>query len=345
MSLFKETMSKIFLTGMTAPQASASANTKNMSFAGLVNRVLVSAGHDVTWSDPDVKITEEDLDTYDSVIVGVGPVTGLGANRVYGALNIIDLLWSSDKLTLFIDAPSTTLLASSLKSVDAKPTSLIKEFYAYRKGYKDVVSDIALSSRIASAVYKLANQEWPTTIWPSLPWSSVDRLSISRILPKSSKNFININLDSHFIQLNSFPEEKRDKWTIDTFSNKRIEKLVKTLSNPTSLMKWNKGWTDDQVYEQIAKSTGAIISPVRGDGTWWSYRYVQCLNASTPIYSDWQETGLLGASWSHLAHTIESLPYEKKIALAADQKIAYILSIPDKKTAVSNLEAALGIGK
>jgi hypothetical protein len=338
-------MSKIFLTGMTAPQASAAANAKNMSFAGLVNRVLVSAGHDVTWSDPDVKLTEEDLDAYDSVIVGVGPVTGLGANRVYGALNIIDLLWSSDKLTLFIDAPSTTLLASSLKSVDAKPTSLIKEFYAYRKGYKDVVSDIALSSRIASAVYKLANQEWPTTIWPSLPWSSIDRLSISRILPKSSKNFININLDSHFIQLNSFPEEKRDKWTIDTFSNKRIEKLVKTLSNPTSLMKWNKGWTDDQVYEQIAKSTGAIISPVRGDGTWWSYRYVQCLNASTPIYSDWQETGLLGASWSHLAHTIESLPYEEKIALAADQKIAYILNIPDKKTAVSNLEAALGIGK
>lgn len=338
-------MSKIFLTGMTAPQASASANAKNMSFAGLVNSVLVSAGHEVTWGDPDVKLTESDLDTYDSVIVGVGPVTGLGANRVYGALNIIDILWSSDKLTLFIDAPNTTLLASSLKSVDAKPTSLIKEFYAYRKGYKDVVSDIALSSRISSAVYKLANQDWPTTIWPSLPWKTVDQLAIARILPKSHKNFIGINLDSHFIKSNSFPDEKRDKWVVDTFSNRQIDKLIKTLSHPASLMKWNKGCTDDQVAEQIGKATAAIISPIRGDGTWWSFRYVQCLNAATPIYSDWKETGSVGHAWGHLAHTIEEMPHEGKLSLSADQKIAYVLNIPDKNTAVSNLEAALGIGK
>jgi hypothetical protein len=316
-----------------------------MSFAGLLKKVLSRAGHEVVWGDPDVKMTEEQLDEYDSVIVGVGPITGLGANRVYGALNIIDMLWSSDKLTLFIDAPNTTLLASSLKSVDAKPTTLMKDFYAYRKGYKDVVSDIALSSRISSAVYKLANQEWPTTIWPSLPWKNVTQLAITRILPNSYKNFIGVNLDSHFILDNRFPEEKRDKWVVDSFSNKQTEKLIDTLTKPTSLMKWNKGWTDDLVSDQISKAKGAIISPIRGDGTWWSYRYIQALNVGTPVYSDWKETAAIGPDWGHLPHAIETMSNEDIADLALKQKLAYLISVPNKTTAVLQLETALGIRK
>jgi hypothetical protein len=82
---------------MSAPQASSSANLKNLSFAGLINMALTDAGHEVVWASPSVYMTEETLNEFDAVVVGVSPITSMGANRVYGALNVIQTMWGSDK--------------------------------------------------------------------------------------------------------------------------------------------------------------------------------------------------------------------------------------------------------
>lgn len=325
---------------MTASQASYSANTKNISFAFAIYKCLTDAGHTVVWKDPEISTTSVDLEEYDSVLVGISPITSLSANRVYGALNTIDLLWKSPKLKFFIDAPNTVQIASSLKSIDSNPLSLLKDFYSYRKGYSAVVSDVAVASRISNAVTRLTKEEWPTTIYPALPWKQIGQIGL-KILPNATKNLVGLNLDSYLLTDPPAYFDKREKWVVDNHLNKDMVKLIDTLSFPTSPMKWNKGWTDSQVLDQISRSSGVIISPCKSDGSWWSYRYVQALNSLTPIYTSWSETSPLGASWGHLAPYIEDLGDNERLRLAIDQRESYVQNIPTKEAALESLEQLL----
>ena len=327
---------------MTASQASYNANTKNIGFAYAVYSSLIEDGHEVTWSDPELSLTSDDLSSYDVVLVGISPITSLSANRAYGALNLIDMLWESPKLKFFIDAPNTLQIASSLKSINANPVNLMKDFYSYRKGYSAVISDIAVASRISNAVAKLVKEDWPTTLYPNLPWRGDKSLGL-KLLPNAVKNLFGINLDSYLLTDPPVYFDKRDKWVVENNLSKETEKLLGTLSFPTSPMKWNKGWTDVQVVEQIVRSSGVVIGPHRGDGSWWSYRYVQALNSLTPIYTSWVETSPLGASWSHLAPYIEDIGPNGRMVLAIEQRESYISNIPSKEVAIANLKHLLSI--
>jgi hypothetical protein len=337
-------MAKILLTGMTAPQSSKNANKRNLSFAGVIEKVLTTGGHTVVWDDPSLEIGVEELEMYDAVLVGVGPITSLGANRVYGALNIIDLLWGSKKLSLFIDAPKTIQIGSSLKSVNSTPSNLLKEFYSYRKGYKAVISDIVLSSRISSAASKLMDLDWPTTIYPSLPWNLSSSIGLTRLVTGVGKNLVGINLDSVLISEDSVVETVREpRWVFDVESSSYIKKLSSVLLHPLVPMRWSKGCTDLDTYTQMATSLGSIIAPYKNDGSWWSYKYAQSMNALTPIYTDWQETQELGPAWSMLSYNMEALSSEERIELSYQQRSSYLNSIPTKTQALKLLESILKI--
>lgn len=335
-------MAKIYLTGMTASQASPGANTRNLAFAGVLNKVLLSRGHEITWGDPSLDVTKDFFDQYDLVLVGVGPITSLSANRVYGVLNTIGLLWGSSKLRLFIDAPGTVQIGASLRAIEANPTSLLKEFYSYRKGYKEVVSNVALSSRISNAAHNLATNPWPQTLYPSLPWKS--DVDAAKKLPSNiAQSLVGINLDSHLIEEYPMLEEKADKWVVDSVALKETEKLVATLGFPTLPMKWNKGVTDNQVQDQLNRSMAAIIAPNKGDGSWWTYRYAQAFNALTPVYTSWVETEEIGPSWGILASAIEDLTAEQRLKLSISQRIEYLNCILNKYESTKSLENVLGI--
>ena len=68
-------MSKILLTGMSAPHASTDANRRSLSFASLLSHVLSTQGHEVVQTDPEISWEESDLNEYDHVLVGVSPLT------------------------------------------------------------------------------------------------------------------------------------------------------------------------------------------------------------------------------------------------------------------------------
>lgn len=105
-------------------------------------------------------------------------------------------------------------------------------------------------------------------------------------------------------------------------------------------MKWNKGWTDLQVEQQIAQSIGALITPHK-DMTWWTYRYIQAMNTATPISSLWLNTSVIGHSWSYLASAIEGMNPNERYDLSRAQAEAYLGSIPSKDEAIHNLQDVL----
>jgi hypothetical protein len=335
-------MSKILLTGMTAPQASENANARSLGFVGILNAVLSDAGHEVTWISPSVHMTKESLEQFDCVVVGVTPVTSVGASRAYGALSIIDHMWGNNKLVLLIDGPNSSQIDPSLKTVLSNPASLTKSFFSNRKEYSTVLADLAISGRLHSAINHLINDEWPTTIYSALPWSVSEDVKLA---PNAKKNLVPVNLDSYLIYDNQVAVDRRQKWVVDNPGTPWSVAALKTLLLPNSLMRWNKGWDDDQVMDQFTRSIGALITSHKKDGTWWSYRYIQALNSNTPVATEWKFSSRIGVEWSTLPAAIESMSQMKRDLLASAQRDRYVANIPAKDTALKNLETVLNISR
>jgi hypothetical protein len=329
-------MSKVFLTGMSAPQASSSSNKKSLTFAGVLDKVLTSAGHEVTWASPSVYMTKESLDKFDAVLVGISPLTSVGANRVYGALSVINALKNTDKLTLFVDTPTPSQIEVSLRAVITNPETLTKSFFSYRKEYSNVIADKDLLNSVLSGAKYLYENDWATTLYPKLPWKSDIKLA-----PNAKTNLVGVNLDSHIILETDVESDRRPKWVIDNLTTTWAKSTTAALSLPNSLMKWNKGWTDEQVAEQILRSIGAIVSPDKRDGTYWSYRYIQAINSNTPVVTDWKESHLIGDAWNILATNIESMSQEKRDLVAMAQRESYVANIPSKQQAVEILQNSI----
>ena len=335
-------MSKIFITGMSAPQVSPNANSRSLSFAGLLNSVLIDAGHEVTWGDPSVHMTEESLNTFDSVLVGIAPLTSVGSNRAYGALHVINKLWDSGKLTLFVDSPNTSQIEVSLKAISNNHDNLVKPFYSYRKEYDFVSSDVLAKGSVLMGIERLMGDEWVTTIYPALPWKANNQIK----LPANAKvNLHSVNLDAYLLNKEPSDADRREKWVVDAPNSPWAKDTVQTLSLPQSPMKWNKGWTDEQVFEQICRSIGVLISPDKKDGTWWSYRYVQAINSGTPIVTEWKESHSIGDAWGILASNIDSMSQSKRDLIATAQRESYVANIPSKKAALEKLQQLLHLYK
>jgi hypothetical protein len=215
-------MANIFLTGVSATYASPKASDKSLNLAGALNRVLTSVGDEVTWASPSVFMDKEDFNKYDSVLVGISALTSLSSDRAYGALNVINKLWGSEKLVIFVDTPNPSQIEVSLNSYILNPDTLTKSFFSFRKDYSNVVSDQTLRDSVMSGISLLKNEEWGTTIYPKLPWrqpSDIESMSVERrqIVAMAQK-------ESY---LSYIPSEEKAVYQINELLNKKEPTWVK----------------------------------------------------------------------------------------------------------------------
>lgn len=333
-------MSKILITGMTSSHTSENANMRSLSFAGVLNHVLTVNGHEVIQDQPSVSWNLNDLAEYDAVLVGISPITSLSSNYAYGALSVIDVLLDDPRLKLFIDSPEPTRITSSLRAISKTPDNLTKPFYSYRKGFSQAVVP-QMADNLMGVIDHLLTNVWPETLYPALPWDNWER--VRNQLPEGTSNLVPLNLDAYYISSQETIDiEKREKWVIDNFATSWSKTTTSTLQHPTVPMKWNKGWSDDQVANQIAAGIGALVSP-NPSGTWWTYRYIQAMNMHTPIATDWKESGIIDESWMYLASRIEDMSIDDRHELSAMQTSAYLANIPNKTRAAALLHSALEI--
>jgi hypothetical protein len=316
---------KVLVTGMASSHTKPSANTS--FFGTLVKAVETFAT--VEWATPSVTWTKEFLDQYDSVVVGVVPPTSLGANKVYGAMHVINLLYNSPKLTLVVDNPQLWQFKASLASVARDVSSIFTPFYSKRREHK-LASNPKISGGIQSAADKLLNLPWPKTIYPELPWKTVDEIG-KFISTEGTQNLVGINLDAMLLADPKPAKAPAPVWVADSPTSSWTKKIEKLLSFPTIPLRGGPRDTDEQVFDRISSSFGLLMAPQeRGVGTWWSYRYVQALNASVPVVSDWRDTGSLSNNWYVLGSTLEESTYEERLAIARAQREDYMKSIPSQ---------------
>jgi regulator of sigma D len=338
-------MAKIFLTGMTSAQCSSELNNRSLNFAGVMNKVLTSAGHTVAWGNPSVYMSKEQFSEYDAVIVGVSSATSLSSNRIYGALRLINDFWGDEKLTLFVDVPTVSQITASFKSFSLSEESFTKPFFSSRKEYDSVTGNKEIFDKVFSAARRLGNEDWANnTIYPSLPWKT---RSLIKLSDSAKSRLFKVNLDSYLLsnQTLDLDTEKVAKWVCDQPNSKWSVAVQNHLLLPVVPMKWEKKIDDAQVFSQIARSSAALICPDQRDGTYWNYQYIQAMNAGVPIATQWQESYTVSESWGVLASNIDVMDESERKFLAASQKESYSKAIPNQKLALYLLERVIGVRK
>jgi hypothetical protein len=328
---------KILFTGMASSHCGPTANMN--FFCGLTDVAKQIPEADVTWMAPNLAWTREHLDSYDAIFVGVLPPTSPSANSLYGAMNVINLMFESPKLYLVVDHPQIWQFKSSIAAVTRNVESIYTSFYSKRRDFKIANTD-ELKSSIFSAAKKLQNLPWPKTIYPQLPWKSNEDVA-----PFLTGNLVGVNIDSHLLDERPvFPETKINTWHVDSQDVKWSTQHSKLLVNPVLPMKHSAKAIDSDVLNNISISIGSLIAPQeRGVGTWWSYRYIQSLNSYTPIISEWRETSKLGASWNVLAASVEEMHPADLLSLAVNQRQSYIQSIPSKEDSINLIKSLVEV--
>lgn len=329
------------MTGMTSQHTNPETHRRRANFSGLIRDAFRLTDDEVYWQEPSVLWEEEYLDQFDAVLVGVSPLSSLGANRAYGALNVITRLWNSGRLTLLVDAPDPVKIESSVQAIVDNPDNLAKDFFEHRKQFR-LTKEKEHLDRIWTGVYLLRTQPWPNTIFPTLPWQWPEEF-LGQLRNTKLKDVRLLNLDSFLFERASTPDlHRRHWWSYEPGSKPAwLERQLLTHS-VHELPTTHRVPTNELTIRQLATSQGTLIAPSKS-GTWWSPRYAMSLNQGTAVFSDWHETKRLDDSWEMLPTAYELLSPEDRKHVAASQALTYRAATPDQTEALGTLYSALNV--
>jgi hypothetical protein len=327
---------KILFTGMASSHSKPSSNVT--FFGNLAERVGSLA--DVEWKSPSVTWTKDDLEQYDAIFVGMLPLTSPSANKVYGAMNVINLMFDSPKLTLVLDHPQIWQYKHGFNAADRDVNNLFTNFFSKRPEF--IIARDVHADSIVEANKKLLTKKWPRTLYPALPWGAGLKNVDKFISLFAEDSLIGINLDAWLLSNDSSDAPRRDHWVVDYPNTGWSKSLEKLLELPVVPLKEKSRVSDEDILNTIRQSSGLMLSPQERDsGTWWSYRLIQALNSSTPILTAWLESRSLGPEWSLLGSEWESLSMSDKLDVSKAQLESYRNAIPSKQDAEKSLASIL----
>jgi hypothetical protein len=318
---------KILFTGMATSHVK---DTGRPSFFTNLRDVYKTIANVETVA-PSTMMTDEYLESYDAIFVGLIPPTSPSANYLYGCLDLLNRLYNSPKLYVVVDNDQLWNYKTGFTSIAKDVSKIFTPFLSRRKEF--TVAKNTKSSSIQQAAEKMSTMEWPKTIHPELPWGS--KAQLDELI---GRNRYPINIDSYLLTTPVAVESRKDFWFADTRNKRWVDKLSKLVHKEIYPVKENHKESEASVEKRLSSGLGVIIPPVeRNIGTWWSTRYIQALNSLTPIYTDWKDSRVLSPYWDILPVDIEALPSHDRLELARKQRESYISAIPSKDAVLETL--------
>lgn len=322
-------MKKVLVTGSTASQCSAEAHRRSARFSGMLVEALTSIGFDVDFKELSVDTPSANFESYDSVIVGLAPISSLSAHRIYPALSALYYAIEQGKATVLFDAPEPHLAINSFKYTIENPTSLVKNLYGKRSGYWSVANNFAVADRILAAVERVAYTPL-TTIIPSVPFYTFSATAIDIPTAGNSSNLVQVNFDRGLSEEKDFRLRETSKyWLSENHKNKWSKTVEKTLSKPVLPLRRSAYDTAKDLSSRIHDSYGVLFGTYKDGLPWWSPNVMLSLNSGVPVFSDWKVTASLGDAWTLLPHQAEDMTYEERFSLATMQLTQYLNACPE----------------
>lgn len=329
---------KVLVTGSTAQQTSRELMSRLTTFAGLVTTALTSLDDvHVVVREPSVAWGDDDLELFDAVVVGVSSPTSVVANRIYGALSVVDRLWGSPKLKLLVDSPDPGSIMNGLSAMAAHPENLFKEFYSNRKEY--VLAQKAERS-VRGAIDALLTEKWPPTLYPVLSWSldEPDPYWLSGPLTGCGHR---INLDSWVSVSEDSPGPLRKVWAFDgrVFNKRWVEQ--QRLTWPIEQLPARGLFAGDTPVVKTLATCSALLAPPqkRDSDVWWTPRVIQSLLVGTPVCTSWKTAQKIGSPWALLGEQVESFAEypEGRRLLVSSQLHDYLAATPSRSASAEHL--------
>lgn len=297
---------------------------ENTSFLSLLDDYL-SKYAEVIWASPSMSWKKEDLEKFDQIIFGMLPPTSLSANKIYGALNVLGLMFESPKLRLFVDSPQVWQYKNSIAAVTKNPSILYSKFYSRREGFEAATRNTAIVEKAAA---HMLVSEWPEIIYPSLPWNSDEKIA-SLLGFGDPGRVTGVSLDNFIVSPEPSRIGRKDYWAVENPKSTWLESLDKITTFPKENTKVGRKTDDTYALEIIQNSVGLILPPQeRNSTTWWNYRLIQAMNTSTPTVTYWMDTQNFSQSWSVLAYQIEDMSSSQRQQLASTQRGVYLEALP-----------------
>lgn len=328
---------KVLFTGTASSHCKAPSTT---TFFGLLAKA-VSEFAEVVWAAPKLSWTKKDLEEFDVIIFGFTPPTSLSANKIYGAMHLLGMMYDSPKLRLVVDSQQVWQYKNSVEAVKRDVNTLFSSFFSKKYGYFEAKSETG-RKYIEIASSKLNSGETPVMYYPSLPWSSDEKVASILGFPSRGR-VVGLNLDSLLLLPEPYSLGARSNvWAVEDTKRTWYKNLKPTLTMPEVDVRSSKTLDDKSAAASIRSSIGLIVPPQdRKTGTWWSYRYAQALNSHTPIATLWQESRALDSSWAQLPYQIEELSESQRGDLSRAQLESYQAAIKPKSAIIQELRQNL----
>lgn len=320
---------KVLITGSTAQHCSNLLAGKLTTFCGSLRKTLESQGHIVVQTRPSVDVSEDYLENFDHVFVGMTSPSSLSSNMFYGAAITAQTAERVGNLSLIIDTPEPYKLRAGMSHTVNNPQSLIKEFYKARYEYKKVCENEEKFKRVVDYCSSFLESPLPTVLSPTVPWFSTGFIT-NYLTNLDSENIVLLNFDKETILNNRNKLDKlQQHWACDNKTSTWTKKLSNTISKPVISYKHGP-WADvEAVNAVLSGSVGSIVSAYRNGDCWWSPLISYSLSSGVPVVTEWRNSQVLGASWTYLAYNIELMSNSERKSLAKEQKMSYLSALSD----------------
>jgi hypothetical protein len=320
------------VTGMTASQT-----RENDSIAGHIAEALRMAGHTVDVGKPSLADVLEDNVHWDHVIVGLGPLHGLGTSSMYGALGLIGKYWGKG-LTLFLDDVDTPKINSGMRSMISDKgiatNKLVKPFYSYKREFKIAV-DPPITEWLRSVIdVILEAEDFPPIITPSFTYDQAFRIATSVTGP-AGQHVVPVNFTSFVPELPALESSKDPE--VDSILEDRLWWAVE--GQPASSKVKSLGPFAWDVHRINAKDhhlfhkAGGYLAP----DDHWHLKIKQIPAIGKPVIVPWRSFAQeIGVSFEALASVVEVMTPDERRDLA-DTQLKQLTAYSDSCVDVSTI--------
>ena len=331
---------RIFIGGMNSRQSNPAVSNKDVTVASLMGRALEDRGHEIVHESPTLY---HDFEDFDHAFVGIAALHSLGSNRVYGCLNAYLRLWTTGKLTLFIDDPDAGKVQSGIRTMINSPERLFKSFYQYKPNYYEAIKP-PYKEWLTSGPIILGESQWPRLIVPWHSWSAqTAETAYSSKLPQAAGRIVGVDFTAWLPKYEA-PEvspEVQERWLVE---GKSDDRWLRTQRPEFPVYHMAKGYEkrpyDEKLVELYRNSWGVLEIPQKPVG-YWTSRIGYAAQAQVPYVTRWQDVSPLGDPYTVLADRISELDLDGRNGLAKAQYEALLKSTPTRDFTTKQLESCV----
>lgn len=308
---------KILVTGMTSTHVNETARSGAYNMSGIIAKVLRDEGMEVTVKALDLTDSEfeTEIQSYDRIYVGMGPLKGLGTAYMYPAL-AINALVARGKIVPFIDDTDTRKIQREFETCLDRPDELFKPFWRYKRNWNLVNDDDDLQKQILHGVVEFKKAFFTYVLVPA--WNADTAF---RTMLRMNRQWADISLpvDASGIvipegTLTPSPDmDKRPVWGTGW-----KEDSTAVLRSGTHA--WEVERLNRRHWNGLATVSGVLVP-----GPGWCPEVAAAVPMGIPVSGHWKTLAKeLGPSYEVLPGVVEMMSQSERNDLAARQADEFI---------------------